>query len=181
MDISDEILQDYIYIPSTELYVSKERTLHGKSWFESHENGMQNPKEFIEFLKYIKTNCPDIYNDVTKVRSPWRGEWINAYFEQKEDGIYILTANKTKAEKLNEDTLMQDRQISLESWLENPTKQGFPRKDTEKGDLYFLAPRNGSVSKFDVSKEGVLFFCGGIGPSNGYSVLGVRRCIRKSI
>jgi hypothetical protein len=53
-------LSGYIYVPSINLYIAKERTLQGKNWFDAHkELQSQNQRmliipEFIEFLKYVK-------------------------------------------------------------------------------------------------------------------------------
>ncbi|MBT3404611.1 hypothetical protein HN832_03265 [archaeon] len=91
-----------------------------------------------------------------------RSEWLDAYFEQRSDGMYILTQNKTKAEKL-EDYLGESKipGISLDSWLNNPTKQGLPRADVPEGDLYFWAPEDGRVAGFDVFQNYPNFLCNG--------------------
>ena len=51
-------------------------------------------------------------------------------------------------ETLDEDTLTKDKRISLEDWMNNQTSQGLPRKDVEKGSLYFWSPTDGSVVRF---------------------------------
>jgi len=168
------------YVPSIKLHVARERTLQGKNWYETHEelakqgSRMLPPLEFTRLLKYLGENDSDFYRDITEVKSPWRAEWIDAFFEKRQNGLYVLTGNKTKAEKLDEDTLMDDKRISLESWIENPTKQGLPRKDTKKGDLYFWHPRNGAVAGFSASGGRVDFVCLNWSPSYGVSDLGVR-------
>lgn len=172
--------RDYVQLPSG-LYVARQRTLLGKSWKESHAelkrqgSRMQTPIEFVEFLRYAKSNHPKLYEEVTEVRSPWRAEWLGAYFEEREDGMYILTEDRTKAEKLDDDTLMEDRTsgISLDSWLNNHTSQGLPRKNVEKGDLYFWAPENGSVARFYAGSDEADLNCYG-GPFDWGSNLGVR-------
>ena len=113
-------LNNFIYVPSIGLYFSGERTLQGKTWDQAHEElrkqGCRMPliPEFEGFLEYVKTNNPDIYEDITG-SGDWRGEWLDAYFEQKNDGFYILTHNKSKAEKL-ENCLMniQLRIVSID-------------------------------------------------------------------
>ncbi|MBI2043357.1 hypothetical protein HYT25_03140 [Candidatus Pacearchaeota archaeon] len=162
---SEKFLDSFIYIPELKLRFAKQRTLKWKDWFETHNslklqsNRMSRLPEFVEFLKYVKINNRDIYNEITQVMGSWRGEWIDAYFEKRKDGMYLLTENRTKAEKLDEDTLMKDKRISLDSWLDNPTKQGLPRKDTKEGDLYFVAPGNDSVAGFGAIVEGADLNC----------------------
>ena len=51
---------DFIYVPSINLYVRKQRTLQGKNWFDAHKelqgrgSRMLTPIQFVEFLKYAK-------------------------------------------------------------------------------------------------------------------------------
>jgi|TARA_B100000315_G_scaffold222963_1_gene227387 hypothetical protein len=148
---------DYIYVPSIELQVSRETSLHGKNWYETHDflegdgERMLTPSEFAEFLRYAKENHQDIYNEIIELGKSWSLEWIDAYFEQREDSLYVLTGNKTKEEKLDENTLMEDKQISLESWIENLTSQGLPSKETKSGNLYYWYPRSNSVAGFGVA------------------------------
>ncbi|MBS3071268.1 hypothetical protein J4407_03135, partial [Candidatus Pacearchaeota archaeon] len=74
---------DFIKLPSG-IYVAKEKTLHGKNWFDSHKalqkqgNRMLMPIEFVEFLNHTKDNFPEIYREITEVRSPWRAEYLDA-------------------------------------------------------------------------------------------------------
>ena len=66
--------------------------------------------------------------------------------------------------------------ISLESWLNNPTSQGFPRKNVKKGDFYYYAPlkNNNSVVRFYANSDRSRLDCGG-NPQCSSSTLGVRR------
>ena len=148
--------KDYIKLPSG-IYVAKQITLLDKDWFDSHKllqeqgNRMLTPIEFVEFLNHTKDNFPKIYREITEVRNPWRAEHLDAYFEKRKDGLYILTGNRTKEEKLDEDTLVKDRipGISLDDYLSRAhTSQGLPRSDVKKGNLYFWHPRNGSGAWF---------------------------------
>lgn len=169
---------DFIYIPSTKLWTAKQRTLQEKNWFETQEElkkqglRMQTPLEFVEFLKYTRENYSDIYDNITAVRGSCIAEWIDAYFEKRGNSMYILTQNKTKAEKLDKDTLMEDKQIDLKSWLSNPTKQGLPKTNTKKGNLYYWYPRADSVVGFDAGFVGFGLCCDRY-PSITDSYLGV--------
>ena len=174
---------DFIYVPSINLYVAKERTHLGKNWFDSHKllqeqgNRMLIIPEFIEFLKYTKENYKDIYNEITEVRNPWRAEWLDANFKKRKNGLYILTENETKEEKL-EDCLMENKIIDLNDWInKNYTKQGLPNKNIKSGSLYYWKPRNNNnlVVRFDASVDRAYLVCYWY-PSYTYSSLGVRRC-----
>src|SRR3989344_784481 len=136
----------FIYIPSINLQIAKERTYLGLDWNKTHEElkkqnlRMPTIPEFIEFLKYLRANPSnentEIYNEITEVRDPWRSNWIDAKFEQRKDGMYLI--NYKSAEKL-QDYLTQDKApgISLDDWLYNSIKQGLPKPDCKKGDLYY--------------------------------------------
>jgi len=171
----------FIYVPSLNLDVAKERSHFGKNWYNTHEAlgnddaRMLTLPEFTEFLKYTKEHNPEIYESITKVRSPWRAEWIDAAFEQRDDGLYVLTGNKSKSEKL-EGGLMEDRTpgISLDAWLgEGATKQGLPRANVKDGSLYYWYPRNGTVVRFNADPAGSYLDCDRY-PSHCDSGLGVR-------
>jgi len=172
---------DWIYVPSVNLYFSRDKMHLNKNWFESHEllqkDGYRMPiiPEFIELLKYSKKNNPKLYNEITEVKSPWRGEWLDAYFEKRTDRLYILTANKTKSEKL-ESCLMKDKTpgIDLEYWINgNHTNQGLPIKKSKKGDLYYWSPEDERVVGFYAGGDGADLDCDR-NPSGRDSDLGVR-------
>lgn len=177
-------MEGFIYVPATNLYVARERAYHNLKWDQAHEELQKNSQrmltipEFIEFLKYIKSDKQfnDIYKDITEKRDPWRSEWLDAYFEQRDDGMYVLTKNKFNSQKL-EQCLMEDKTpgIDIESWLKNPTSQGLPNKKIKKGNLYYWYPRNGAVARFDAGSDWAYFDCLRY-PSNSYASLGVRPC-----
>ena len=187
---------NFIYIPSMKIHVAKERILFGKDWFKSHKElqsqGLYMPTipEFIEFLKYVKSNNPDIYNEITEVRNPWRAEWLDADFKVENGKLHIKYNHQLKDEKLfsqyseilDENTLMKNKTlgISLENWINNPTSQGLPKKDCSKGNLYYWYPRSddNSVAEFSANSDRTYFNCNRC-PSNGNSVLGVRAVRRE--
>lgn len=182
---------DFIHIPSINLQVAKQRTHINKNWFESHKALQDNGKrmltipEFIEVLKYTKDNHKDIYNEITQVKSPWRAEWLDADFKQKDGELYINSNHIYQGETLKpqtsqiftKNTLMKDRApgISLDSWIDSPTEQGLPSKKTESGNIYYWAPisDNNSVPRFGACSGGALLDCGRV-PSGRDSGLGVR-------
>ncbi|MEK6974568.1 MAG: hypothetical protein AABW41_05015, partial [Nanoarchaeota archaeon] len=85
-------LNGFIYVPSTKLYVAKERNHFNENWNLAHESlkqedsFMMNMYQFVEFLKHLKFVEPNdenlaIYESITAVRDPYRGEWIDAKFD----------------------------------------------------------------------------------------------------
>ncbi len=175
---------DFVYVPASGLYVARERSHKGLNWNESHEalsqegTRMITIPEFVEFLKYLKANPSsentETYNDITQVRSPWRAEWLDAYFEKRGRQWNILTGNRSKTKKL-EGALMEDRTpgISLDSWLENPDSSGLPRQDVAEGSLYYWGPRDALVARFGADSDWANLDCCR-NPSNWNSGLGVR-------
>ncbi|MBI3623034.1 hypothetical protein HY212_03060 [Candidatus Pacearchaeota archaeon] len=173
----------FIYVPETKLYFAKQRAHTNLDWYNTHKalinEGLRMPTipEFIGYLKYLKENPSaentQIYNEITQVRDPWRANWLDAYFEQRNDGFYILTHNKTKAEKL-EDCLMKDKTpgINLDSWLNDSTSQGLPKQKIDKGDLYYWHYTNGAVAGFGAGSGRASLDCSR-GPSGGDPSLGV--------
>ena len=120
---------------------------------QSQNYQMLKINEFREFLKYTKENHKDIYNEITEVNSPWRGEWLDANFKVEKNELYLLTENESKKEKL-EDCLMEDKNLGilLEDWIngKNISSQGLPNKNISSGNLYYWYPRsdNNSVARF---------------------------------
>ena len=184
-------LEEFIYVPSINLYVAKERTLLGKNWFDtqkelhSKNEKMLNPYEFVEFLKYTKGNNKEIYDEITEVKSPWRAEWLDADFKVKNGILYInyhIFDEKgkivQKSEVLDKNTLMVDKTpgVSLEDYLLNShTSQGLPSSDIKKGDLYYWFPRsdNNSVGRFCAFGDWAYLDCSWV-PSDRVGIFGVR-------
>jgi len=186
-------LDGYIYVPSIGLYVAKERTLFGKSWYEAHEElheqGLQmlTIPEFIEFIKYLKSGYQNkeeseqILDEILTVRNPWRAGWLDAYFKNVNGILHINYKHRNVNEQLKpqcneplEDCLMENKfGIDLDYWLNNSTKQGLPRKDDPKGKLYYWHSRDGKVAWLDASSDWAGLNCGE-SPGISGSSLGVR-------
>jgi len=178
-------LKGYIYVPPIKLYVAKERTLYGKNWYEAHEElhkqGLQMLiiPEFIEFIKYLKQNPNQennkVLDEILAEKDPRRSEWLDAYFEQRDDGLYILTKNKTK-QGLLEACLMRDiiiPGISLDDWLRDATSQGLPKENTLEGESRYWCPSDGYVAGFGADSNGAFLDCYW-NPENSDSSLGIR-------
>jgi len=179
----------FIYLPSLGFEVAEQKTHFKKNWFKAHEllheENLRMPtiKEFLEFLKYTKTERPDIYKEITEIRSPLRMEWLDADFKLHNDQLYLHYNHRIKQgelipenkELLDKNTLMKDKKIDLEYWLNNPTPQGLPRSDTPDGNLHYWHPLsdNNSVVRFIADSGRVFLGCGRY-PWLSYSSIGVR-------
>ncbi len=128
--------------------------------------------------------CEKYLVDVVKAKNPWRAEWLDADFKTKGKELHInyhvFDKNGKiiqKSEVLDKNTLMKDKTpgISLENWIENPTKQGLPSNKTKLGNLYYWYPRddNNSVARFSANTGRADLYCGRY-PSFRVSGLGVR-------
>ena len=189
---SYESEEGFIPIPSMNLEIAKERSHLGKNWYEAHEAlveknlRMLTIPEFMKFLNYLRENPSRennlVYKEITQEKESWKAEWLDAYFRKREDGFYVLTGNKASfrkredgryilrnkanAEKL-ENSLMKELEsgISFDSWLKNPTSQGFPgtgveRPDIDKDRVNYWHPENNRVTGFIVSSQGIDLDCG---------------------
>jgi hypothetical protein len=143
----------------------------GKTWFETQgillaqELKMLTILEFVELLRDLKDNRQEDYERITEIGYPERYEWFDTYFEKREDGMYVLTNNRTKAEKLDDDTYLENRAVYLDSWLENTTRQGLPNnKAKSKNDMQDIAyspPRENSFAWFCADSDGLYLYCTG--------------------
>ncbi len=160
------MIQEFIYVPSIELYVSKGKTLLEKDHDESqkvlHSKGkkMLTVPEFLEFLKHTKENHSTLYDGITEVRNPTRVEKLDANFKvQGKDLVvdyYIFEKGKIvlKSEILDKDTLMKFKKISLMDLLENSTNQRLPSNKTKLGNLNYSPPRENSDARFGTDHYG---------------------------
>lgn len=161
-----------------------------------------NTRLFADFLREIRVGAYENKNvfdargnkvnserlkvvddEITTVRSPYRGRWLSDEYKQKNDGMYVsfyvMKNGKPEllTEKLDGDTLVKDRTpgVDINSWIKNPTNQGLPRKDTKKGVSYYWYPRDGYVARFGAGSGLAYLYCVRY-PGNSYSSLGVQFC-----
>jgi hypothetical protein len=192
-------ISGYVFVPSTGLYMAKQRTHGGLDWYKTHEalqsEGLKMPTiyEFRQFLKYLKENpngvngvssteVESILDDILTVRDPWRAEWLNAKFEETNGEMnvhYLINSNGSLVDKTEvlEDCLMKDKTpgINLDYWINTPGKQNLPLKKNPKGKLYYWFPRDGRVAWFVASSDWALLYCDW-NPTDVYSSLGVFAC-----
>jgi len=185
-------LADFIYVPSIKLHFAKEISHLGKDWHDAHRElhkqnlRMPTVPQFVEFLKYLRANRTAenirVYEEITEKRDPWKAEHLDAKFYAKDDELWVLYKHivdsngdlLAQGEKL-EGHLMQDKTpgISLEYWLNNPTKQGLPPEDCKPGSLGYWHPRDGTVARFIAHKLMAGLDCDE-DPKDPHSGLGVR-------
>jgi len=163
-------LEGFIYVPSVDLYFAKERSHLGKGWHDTHRTlhkqnlRMPTIPEFVEFLGYLGADPTDentsIYDEITEIRSPLRRVWLDAKFHRKDNQLWVAYNHRVDVnlnlvaqdhEKL-EGHLMQNKipGISIEHWLNNPTKQGLPQENVGQGDLWYWHPKAGGIASFNV-------------------------------
>jgi len=192
-------LDDFIYVPSIKLYFAKERTLGNHNWHDTHrELHKQNLRmptipQFVEFLKYLRADPTAentrVYNKITEIRDPQRAEWFDAEFYKKDGELWvaynhIVYSNGNVVVQENEKLeghLMQDNTpgISLEQWLNNPTKQGLPQEDCKPGNLWYWSPKKYSVARLYTSRHGTGLSCS-TDPGYADSGLGVFACAKNA-
>ena len=182
---------NFIYVPEINLYVSKKRTHLNKDWYKTHsllhEENLRMPTipEFIEFLKYTRENEEELFKDITEVRDPWRGNWLDAKFSEKDGKMFIaynhyidnegnLQARNTE---ILDNYLTEDRApgIDLSDWLDNHNQFGLPTQNSKQGDLLYWSPVDGRVARFGALSDCAYLGCNGY-PSCGDSSLGVFAC-----
>jgi len=186
-------LDGFIYVRSVDVYFAKEKSHLGRNWYDTHRElhkqnlRMSTIPQFVEFLKYLRANQTSenmsIYDEITEVESPWKRVWLNAEFYAKGDELWvaynhIVDSNGKLVAQENEKLkghLMQDegQGVSLEHWLNNPTKQGLPQENIEQGDIVYMHPKSGDVASFYADFDGAGLDCC-MDPSDADSRIGVR-------
>jgi hypothetical protein len=177
---------NFIYVPSINLCVSKERTFYNNNWADCHKHlqgegsKMLTFLEFIRFLEYSEANLPGLYKQIVETRGPLDAEWLDAAIVH--DGVlyvnygHVLDKNgnitPSFSDPLESFTLMENRPISLEDLMVNHTVNGFPTQTTLRGNISYMHPLKKKVAYFGGASIGNGF--GFILPSISISQIGVR-------
>jgi len=180
-----------IYVPELDLHFTEERILLGKNWqttkdtLKDQEMAMPTPFQFRAFLKHLRDSKEhqELYEDITEIRDPYRAEWLNARFNEREDGMYIISEDalingKYEDQEIKLDNcLMKDKDISLDEYLDSTTPHGLPPANTlhgslKHGSLYYRYPRDNSVARFGSDSFWAGLYCGWV-PGGSDSTLGV--------
>lgn len=163
------------------ILVSTERFHSNKNWNEcqsllhNEQEFMLTIRQFIDFIKLLrsgnvkyadgtklnKRKINKILDEILKVKSPWRAEWLDAKFSKSEDKL-VITYHKIKDDGVIEefteelkDCLILDKTpgIDLNHWLSNSTSWGIPKNNISNGNLYYWYPRDGAVARFGVNSD----------------------------
>jgi hypothetical protein len=222
---------DYIILPGKkhgtyeypDLLVAKEVSRKNKNWNECWDELardqalMLTPRQYVDFLNVLRSGnavdgagrsiarseLSDIYNEITEVKSPWRSEWLDAWFGvQASQGLasklgskvgivktpytiayHVIEPNgslRKVVEHLDDSTLVSDKTpgIKVQDWLANATYQGLPKSDIEGGDLHYWHPRADRVARFNANSVGANLGCGR-DPADRLGGLGVREARKK--
>ena len=179
-----------IYVPEIDLHFTEERILLDKNWqttkdtLKDQEMAMPTPFQFRAFLKHLRDSKEhqELYEDITEIRDPYRAEWLNARFNEREDGMYIISEDalikgKYKDQEIKLDNcLMQDgytsRCISLDEYLNSTTPHGLPPANIPNGNLNYWYPGDKSVAVFG-SVSVLADLCCDRNPDLSSSALGV--------
>lgn len=111
-----------------------------------------------------------IRDDIIKVQSPQRGEFLDAEFKFENNKYYIHFNHKLKngnfsytKQLLDENTLLENKFPGIDwvYFLGNTTKQGLPKQNIKQGSIYYFAPNkyNNSVAKSSVDDDWAYFYC----------------------
>jgi len=189
-------MDGFIYVPSINLYIAKERTLKGKTWNQTHEILQKDNKfmpsiyHFTEYLNYLKNDHEDrdeaetILDDILKT-GDWRAEWLDAKFEKKKDGLYLLSDHRienkkliAKSEQPLEKCVMEDCYVNFDF-----NSQGLPvskskSQSYEQGEnIKFWCPEHsGRVAWFYVGSDNAGLSCYDDVPDSSGDNLGVFPC-----
>ena len=188
-------LEGFIYVPSINLYMAKERTFKGESWNETHKLLQKENKfmptiyHFTEYLKYLKTDYQDrdeadeILDDILKT-GDYRAEWLDAKFEKRKNGLYLLSDHRIENKKLIaksehplESCLMEDSYVDFDFNSQGlPTSKSKSQKYEQGENLYFYPPVDGRVARFGVSSGNANLNCYDGAPDYSSGGLGVFPC-----
>jgi len=188
-------LQGYIFVPSTGLYMAKQRTHGGLDWYKTHEalqnEGLKMPTipQFLKYLGFLQTQHNDrneaqaILDDILKVGN-YRGEWLDAKFTNENNVLYCdyhhIFVNgelKPQVHESLKDHLEEDCWVDF---LASANSQGLPTQKLgssyEQGvNSYYWHPRENRVARFVADSDWASLNCYWV-PTFVNSSLGVFAC-----
>lgn len=189
-------LQGYIFVPSINLYVAKERTYKGLNWYQTHEElqkenlRMPTIPQFIEYLKFLQSQHQDrneaqtILDEILKIGN-WRAEWLDARFEKSgSDLLYCFNHKIANNQIISRDSQKLEPCLREDCWADifgSANSQGLPNEKLgnsyEQGkNAYFYFPRENFVARFGAYSGRAYLNCYR-DPTGTYSSLGVRGCL----
>jgi len=143
------------------------------------------PRLYVDFLKEVSSGIDGmavydglgnqipiekllaLWNEIAEVRSPYRGEWLDASFSRNGSGLQIVYHQILPDGSLKEVTaplencLMKDKQpgIDLHDWLNRANTQGLPPGDVKHGELDYWYPISEKVAGFGADSDEAVLCC----------------------
>ena len=151
-------------------------------------------RQFVDFLNLLRSGQAfdgtggriqpskllEIFNDITEVKNPWRAEHLDARFSKSGEQMNMLyhVIENGQAKEVMQPidgylTSNKNPGISLDDWLATATEHGLPRKQTSNGNLWYWAPTDGTVARFDANSGRAFLDCVRY-PADSNPRLGVR-------
>ncbi len=103
-----------------------------------------------------------IKDEIYGKRDPWRGEALDAYFQNIRGNLYYfsdhrLVNGKLRAQRIEplEECLMEGCYVDIRSM----NRQGLPTKKSEKGGINYWYPRENAVARFFAGSDWVDLYC----------------------
>ena len=125
----------------------------------------QEEKVFYANGKEIKNSkiLKAVYDEIFKTRNHFRGEFLDAYFEEINDILHLNQDHKIVngllvskySQPVLEDSLMENCYVDLKRCNE----QGLPTGG--KGGIFYWPPKNGNVAWFYAYSDGAVLYCNG--------------------
>lgn len=181
-------LGNYIFMPQHKLYVAKERKHFNKNWYDSHKALHQEKarmltlREFIDFLILLKNGNAEfknLYKEITEVRDPYSGEWIDADFKLANNKLYMnynhkIFGGEVKPQNSDplEKCLMEDCKVDIGSF----NRQGLPIKKGNDFSYWYPRSDNNSVARFGAGSDWAILNCDW-NLQDSDAELGVRPCV----
>ena len=100
------------------------------------------------------TELDEILDEMAGIREEWRGEYIDAAITGKRlpprlggTKMYMASGHEVRdgvlVPRVVEEIrtgLLDDKRISFDHWIRNPTRQGFPRANVQEGEMAYWSP-----------------------------------------
>jgi len=160
----------------------------GREFLRLLDSGINSKKKVYDGTGTVIDNSilRSVFEDITKVQSPYRAEWFDTRFSRagRDMKITYPIYKGNHWEYITEDLqdcLMENKTpgIVLDDWLKNATPQGLPLKDSKQGNLYYWVPIDERVARFYADSDRAGLNCGR-DPTGRDGALGVR-CMRAKI
>ncbi len=199
-------LEKYIQIPKTNIIIAREETLKGKNWNQSHDelklqslfmpeipmflSHFLNVKEAYEGKTKLylasgkelnKAETEDLYKYLTTGHRNGCWTWLDAYFEKRNNERYILTRNKSIANKLDAPIMNINCYVDLSFNSQGMPIQKSSNQSYEQGkNINYWYPKENCVAGFDADSGRADLDCYRVADGSNPS-LGVFACAEGAV